>query len=1138
MRRHTRSGATILVALSLVALGCGEKAPSAPIIGSSGAGSAQIALTRRADTVAVDESVQLSAIIPSAPGTVTPSVSWSTSDPNVAIVTQNGVVFALKSGRTTVTVTARGYSDATTVTVRPSVREVTFDNDSLAISLAQSVQLPYRVTDSDGNQVDLSQHKVEWSSTDPTVAGVTSDATVTGRAIGSADLLLRVDNKVAKTGVRVLSKPVASVFASPSSLALAEGQTAQLVATTYDVNGDPLKGRKISWSSSNSSVATVSSSGLVTTIASGNANVTASVEGRTSIVPVTVSAASNVGATPVASVVVALNAPTLIAGQSTQATASLKDASGNVLTDRSIVWTSSEVTVASVNATGLVTALKGGAVTITAASEGKSGGASLITAMPATTAAPVSVVTLTVVPSLNVGQTAQASVTLKDASGNVLTGRTVNWVSSDESIVSVSSSGVVTALKGGGVTITASVDGGASASAVVSAIAPKPAVTSMALSAGTTQLKIGQLTQISAVVRDANGNILSNVPVTFSSTPSTVATVSGSGMTAGVSVGSAMVYAKADTVVRSIGVTVIDTATAAPPPVVAVTSVTVGAPLTSLAIGQTTEASVTLRDASGNTIPTSSRTIGFSSSNPAIASVSGSGTITGIGVGSVVISASSEGVTGTLAVTVTASAPPPPPPPTVATVSVTLSASSLVLGQTTQAAATARDGSGTAIADAVITWSSSNPSVATVSGSGLVTAVGGGTAAIVATSDGKTGSQTLSVTVPPPPPSPAGIAILPGESIQAKVDANPAGTTFILKSGTHVRQSVVPKDGNVFRGEPGTVLDGQNATAFAFRGWNGSRWINSVTVRNLSITRYTPPAQNGAIWGGDDQSASTTGWTLDSLDVHHNANLGIRIGNRMKVLRSQARYNGTVNIGGVGRGVLVDGFVSTFGNNGCVNNPGFESGGSKFVKTDSLIVRNSTFSDNCGVGLWLDINNVNYQLYNNLVERNYREGICVEVSFGGKIYNNTVNANGWPVDAFRPNTYLWDAGIGVHASPDVEVYGNTLNENFNGIVIIQQKRDASTGDSYAPAGGFIAQNVYVHDNIVYQRTPAPNGDGGASGAANDAGDTATFTSRNNRWVRNTYYTGTNARAFAWMNGFRTAAEWRAYGQDTSGSLNP
>src|SRR5258705_1743968 len=226
MRRHARSGATILVALSLVAVGCGEKAPSAPIIGTHGSGSSQVALTRAADTVAVDESVQLSAIIPSAPGTVAPTVSWSSSDPSVAIVTQNGVLFALKSGRTTVSVTARGYSDATSVTVRPSVREVTFESDSLAISLSQSVKLPYRVMDSDGNQVDLSTHKVEWATSDPQVVPLTGDATVTGRSIGGADLLLRVDRKEATTHVKVMAKPVASVVASPTSLSIGVTQNA------------------------------------------------------------------------------------------------------------------------------------------------------------------------------------------------------------------------------------------------------------------------------------------------------------------------------------------------------------------------------------------------------------------------------------------------------------------------------------------------------------------------------------------------------------------------------------------------------------------------------------------------------------------------------------------------------------------------------------------------------------------------------------------------------------------------------------------------------------------------------------------------------------------------------------------------
>jgi hypothetical protein len=71
------------------------------------------------------------------------------------------------------------------------------------------------------------------------------------------------------------------------------------------------------------------------------------------------------------------------------------------------------------------------------------------------------------------------------------------------------------------------------------------------------------------------------------------------------------------------------------------------------------------------------------------------------------------------------------------------------------------------------------------------------------------------------------VSVLPGQSIQAAVDANPPGATILLKTGTHVRQTVVPKDNDTFLGESGTVMDGQNATQFAFKGWNGARWVNT-----------------------------------------------------------------------------------------------------------------------------------------------------------------------------------------------------------------------------------------------------------------------------------------------------------------------
>ncbi|MFL5604948.1 MAG: Ig-like domain-containing protein, partial [Gemmatimonadaceae bacterium] len=558
MRRHARIGATTWVALSLVAVGCGEKSPSAPIIGHD-TGSSQIALRKRADTVGVDESIQLSAIVPSEPGSMAPTVSWSTSDPSVAIVTQSGVLFALKSGRVTVTATSHGSSDAATVTVRPGVRDVTFDSDSMSISLSQSVTLPYRVTDTDGNQVDLSTHKVEWVTSDAQVIPLTGDATVTGRSIGRANLRLRVDRKEATTTVKVMAKPVAKALVSPTSLTIGVTQSAALTVTSYDVHGDVLTGRILSWSSSDQSIAYVSPSGVVTGVANGSATVTVNVDGRRTVtVPVTVGAGPTNPSVSVASIAVSLNTATVTVGQTTQAIATAKDASGNVLTGRTIVWHTSDPTVAAVDGGGVLNALKAGTAEVTAVSEGQTGSASLTVASSPNAPAPAASMSISVSPTLSVGQSAQAVATLKDASGNVLTGRAVNWVSSDASIISVSATGVVTALKGGGVTISASVDGGVSASAVVSAVAPKPAISTISLSAVATQIKIGEVTQITAVARDANGNAISGVPVTFSASPSTIATVSGGGMAAGVGVGSAMVYAKADTVTRGIGLTVLD----------------------------------------------------------------------------------------------------------------------------------------------------------------------------------------------------------------------------------------------------------------------------------------------------------------------------------------------------------------------------------------------------------------------------------------------------------------------------------------------------------------------------------------------------------------------------------------------------
>jgi alpha-tubulin suppressor-like RCC1 family protein len=162
------------------------------------------------------------------------------------------------------------------------------------------------------------------------------------------------------------TEPVATVTVSPSAPTLNIGGTVMLSAVTRDASGTELTGRSVSWSSSANNVATVSSAGLVTAVAAGTAQVTATSEGKTGSVTVTVAAV------PVASV--SISAPTTPMERTlTQTlTATTKDAASNVLTGRVVTWSSSAPAIASVDATtGVVTALDRGIATITATSETK-----------------------------------------------------------------------------------------------------------------------------------------------------------------------------------------------------------------------------------------------------------------------------------------------------------------------------------------------------------------------------------------------------------------------------------------------------------------------------------------------------------------------------------------------------------------------------------------------------------------------------------------------------------------------------------------------------------------------------------------------------------------------------------------------
>jgi hypothetical protein len=175
-------------------------------------------------------------------------------------------------------------------------------------------------------------------------------------------------------------------------------------------------------------------------------------------------------------------------------------------------------------------------------------------------------------------------------------------------------------------------------------------------------------------------------------------------------------------------------------PVMPVASVEVSPASASVPVGSTVQLSAALKDAGGE--PLSGRTVTWATDAPQIATVSGTGLVTGVAAGGpATITATSEGKSGTSSVTVTAATQP------VASVQVTPGSATISVGGTVQLTATPKDAADQPLTGRAITWQTNAPQVATVSATGLVSGVGeGGPATITATSEGKSGTASVTVT--------------------------------------------------------------------------------------------------------------------------------------------------------------------------------------------------------------------------------------------------------------------------------------------------------------------------------------------------------------------------------------------------------
>lgn len=611
------------------------------------------------------------------------TVIWTTSDDSIATV-KDGVVTAVEIGTATIIASA-GSKLATckiVVEARPVV-SVTLDKTSATLKAGQIIQLTATVKPD-----DASDKTVIWSSSDSGVATV-EEGKVTAIKTGSATITAKAGDQIASCIITVEATPVTSVTLDRSTATLKAGQTITLTAT---VKPDDATDKTVVWSSSDTDIATVEN-GVVTAVKVGTATITASSGDKFATCTITVEAI------PVTSIALNRTSITLKAGESFTLTATVGPSDA---TDRTVTWTSSDKTVATVS-DGVVSAIRVGTSTITARAGDKT--ATCIVTVEAT---PVLSISLNKTEStLRVGGTVVLTATIypEDA-----TDKTVTWSTSDSNVASVKD-GLVTALKLGSATITAK---SGSASAICSIKVEATPVESVSLNMTSLELTTGDEYNLKVTVNPSDA---SDKSVSWRSSNANVATVDSDGTVRAISEGNATITVTTNSGSKTANCEVNVKAKLYP-----VTGVSLNKTSLSMTKNDTEVLVATITPSNATNM-----LVNWSSDNESVATVDSEGMVKAVGGGTATITVTTAdgGKTATCSVSVYSP---------VISVSLDRTSAELKVGDKLTLKAVINPGDAS---DKAVTWSSSKPTVASVDENGKVTAIAIGTATIkVTTKDG------------------------------------------------------------------------------------------------------------------------------------------------------------------------------------------------------------------------------------------------------------------------------------------------------------------------------------------------------------------------------------------------------------------
>lgn len=578
-------------------------------------------------------------------------------------------------------------------TVKPT--RITFPSSVKAIEVGETVKLEPTVYPSNA------EYTLTWAINDQSVATVDQQGYLTGKSEGAADLKVTADNGVYAMLRVVVSKPSASsVSVSPTKLELTEGDTKYLDATVHPSSSN----QSVTWTTSNSSVATVSTSGKVTAIDEGSCTIKATTSNNRSASATVKVLPKKVAPT---SIFLSQESVEIEEGATAQLSASVLPTNATT----SITWTSSDTSVATFQ-NGTVTGISPGECTMTATTDnGLSAFASVM--VKSKQILPQSVELSSESLQMVVGDTSSLTANVMPENATTV----LTWSSSNSDVAAVEN-GIVTAIGEGECVISVKTQNSLEATCTVSVTNPIVLPQTITLSVESLSLEEGESKTIAVEVSPSDAEFT----LTWTTSDDSVATAQDGNIT-GISAGECTVTATTDNGISATASVKVKAKEILPQ------AVDLSSESLQMTVGETSSLTASVMPEGSSTILT------WKTSDPEVVTVE-NGEVTAVGKGECVITVSTQNhMTATCNVTVVI--------PVVLPESIAISPTSINLktGESADLSATVYPTD----AECELTWTSSDKSVATVS-NGTVEAVAEGSCIISAsTQNGLSATCTVLV---------------------------------------------------------------------------------------------------------------------------------------------------------------------------------------------------------------------------------------------------------------------------------------------------------------------------------------------------------------------------------------------------------